>query len=74
MPIATLSQKHQLVLPKDARHQMGVGAGSQLLVETIHGVTILLPKPKRFAAALRGLAKGLYPHRYLARERKSWRN
>ena len=72
MPQATISQKNQIVVPKEARQGMHVGAGDQLIVETINGVTILLPKPKKIGRALKGLSSGVYPKNYLRRERKSW--
>lgn len=72
MPHATISQKNQIVIPREARQGMHVGAGDQLIVETINGVTILLPKPKKIGQALKGLSKGVYPKNYLRRERKSW--
>jgi len=43
-----------------------------LLVVVKDGLTIVMPKPKRYARALRGLAKGIYPPDYLKRERRSW--
>ena len=72
MSQATISQKNQIVIPKQARQGMHVGAGDQLIVETINGVTILLPKPKKIGRALKGLSSGVYPKNYLRRERKSW--
>lgn len=35
-------------------------------------VTLLMPKPKRYARTLQGLAKGTYPPGYLKREHRSW--
>ena len=72
MPEATLSQKYQIVIPKEARKEMGIEAGDKIIVETIHGVTLLIPKPKKTGTLLKGLLKGLYPKDYLSNERKSW--
>jgi len=72
MPQAKISQKYQIVIPKEAREEMHVGAGDFLIVESLHGVTVLIPKPKKIGRALRGLSKGLYSKGYLADERKSW--
>lgn len=72
MAYAKLSQKHQIVVPKEAREEMGVKAGDQLIVETLHGVTLLMPKPKKIGRHLRGLSKGLYSKNYLKDERTSW--
>ena len=69
---ATLSSKNQIVIPKEAREALGLKAGDKLLV-VVHGKTLtVLPRPKSFAKALKGLAKGLYPPDYLEKERASW--
>jgi len=72
MGIQKLSSKNQLVLPKEAREAMGVKGGDELLVVVKDGLTIVLPKPKRYARALRGIAKNIYPRDYLKRERRAW--
>ena len=72
MGIQKLSRKNQIVIPKEARQAMGVKGGDELLVVVKDGLTIVTPKPKRYARALRGLAKDAYPSDYLLRERKSW--
>lgn len=72
MSQAKLSQKYQIVVPKEARLEMGVKAGDHLLVESLHGVTILVPKPKKIGKFLKGLAKGTYSQDYLLHERKTW--
>jgi hypothetical protein len=51
---------------------MGVMGGDQLLVVVKGRVTLLMPKPKRYAKALAGSGKGLYSRRYLKTERRSW--
>jgi AbrB family looped-hinge helix DNA binding protein len=68
----TLSSKNQIVLPKEARQAMGVRGGDQILVVVKGRVTLLLPKPPKYARALSGSGKGLYPKRYLKTERRSW--
>jgi len=68
----TLSSKNQIVLPKEARQAMGVRGGDQILVVVKGSVTLLMPKPKKYARALSGSGKGLYPKRYLKMERRSW--
>jgi hypothetical protein len=51
---------------------MGVKGGDELLVAVKNNLTIVMPKPKRYARTLQGLAKGTYPTGYLKRERRSW--
>ena len=66
-----LSSKNQIVIPREAREALGAKAGAQLLVVVRNGSVTLLPKPKDYAKAIRGLAK-TYPKRYLKKERESW--
>jgi AbrB family looped-hinge helix DNA binding protein len=72
MAIQKLSSKNQIVIPKAARQAMGVKGGDELLVVVKDGLTLVMPKPKRYARALRGLTKGTYAPGYLKRERRSW--
>ncbi len=69
---ATLSSKHQIVIPCEARKALGLKAGDKLLVTVLDDRVIVLRKPKSFAAALRGAGRGLYSPDYLQKERASW--
>jgi len=69
---ATLSSKNQIVIPKQAREALGLKAGDKVLITVMEGRVRILRKPKSFAAALRGLGRGLYPPDYLEKERASW--
>jgi hypothetical protein len=51
---------------------MGVKGGDELLVIVKGDLTLVMPKPKRYAKTLQGLAKGTYPSGYLKRARRSW--
>ncbi len=72
MSYLKLSSKNQIVLPKEARKAMNVKGGDEILVVVKGNVTILMPKPKKYAEALSGIGKGIYPRDYLKRERRSW--
>jgi AbrB family looped-hinge helix DNA binding protein len=72
MAVQKLSKKNQIVIPKQARQAMGVKGGDELLVVVRNDPTLVMPKPKRYARTLKGLAKGAYPPGYLKRERRSW--
>ncbi|MGE3154838.1 MAG: AbrB/MazE/SpoVT family DNA-binding domain-containing protein [Nitrospiraceae bacterium] len=72
MAVQRLSSKNQIVIPKEARQAMGVKGGDELLVVVKDDVTIVMPKPKRYTSALRGLTKGTYSPDHLKRERRSW--
>lgn len=67
-----VSSKNQIVIPKEARQAMGVKGGDELLVVVKDDLTLIMPKPKRYAKSLYGLAKSTYPTEYLKRERRSW--
>ncbi len=72
MAVQKLSSKNQIVIPKEARQAMGVKGGDELLIVVKDGLTLVMPKPKRYAKTLRGIAKDTYPSGYLKRERRSW--
>jgi len=70
MAEAKLSSKNQVVIPREAREALGVKPGDKLLFVVRGNHVIVLPKPKSFAKAIRGL--GSYPADYLKKERDSW--
>lgn len=72
MSYLKLSSKHQIVLPKEARVAMHVKAGDQLVVVVKGNITLLMPKPKSYVAALAGSGAGVYPKNYLKNERRAW--
>ena len=72
MAVQRLSSKNQIVIPKQARQAMGVKSGDELLVVVKDDLTLVMPKPKRYARGLKGLAKGTYSSHYLKRECRSW--
>lgn len=72
MAVQKLSSKNQIVIPKEARLAMGVKGGDELLVVVKDDLTLVMPKPKRYAPLMKGLAKGAYQSGYLKRERRSW--
>jgi AbrB family looped-hinge helix DNA binding protein len=72
MSEATLSAKHQIVIPREAREALGLKAGDKLLVVVHDNKVIVLEKPKSYRAAISGLGRGVYPPGYLKKERDSW--
>jgi AbrB family looped-hinge helix DNA binding protein len=73
MSEVTLSAKHQIVIPREAREALDLKPGDKLVVSTVGGRIIIMEKPQSYRAALAGLARGLYPKDYLKKERDSWR-
>ena len=72
MSYIKLSSKNQIVLPREAREAMNVKGGDSLLVVVKGGITLLMPKPKKYVEALLGRGKTIYPKDYLKKERGSW--
>jgi len=73
----TLSAKHQIIIPRDVRRQLGLTVGDGLLVEVRGNTILLVPQPKSYANRLRGLHKDVWRDvdapAYLKEERKGWR-
>jgi len=69
---AKLSSKNQIVIPREARKALGLKAGDRLLVVLRGDTVILLRKPRKYFAAISGVAAGLYSPAYLEQERASW--
>ena len=72
MAEATLSSRNQIVVPREAREALGVHAGDKLLIVVRGDTVVILPRPRSWTKALRGLAKQPYPKDYLKQERDSW--
>ncbi len=71
-----ISSKNQIVIPREARKALSLGAGDELLVEIEDGRLVLYPRPKNYAKHLRGLHKGVWrgvdATEYVREERKNW--
>ena len=76
MTTVKMSSKNQVVVPKEAREQMGVGPGDEFIVISKRDRMVFLRKPKDLFLALRGSAKGIYGDvdEYLRKERDSWKS
>jgi AbrB family looped-hinge helix DNA binding protein len=72
MAEATLSSKNQIVVPREAREALGVRAGDKLLVVVRGDTVVILPRPRSWTKALRGLASQPYPEGYIEDDRASW--
>jgi AbrB family looped-hinge helix DNA binding protein len=73
MAEATLSSKNQIVVPREAREALGVRPGDKLLVVVRGDSVVILPRPRSWTKALRGLAGQPYPAGHVNEERDSWR-
>ncbi len=72
MAEATLSSRNQIVLPREARAALGVRAGDRLLFVVRGNIVEILPSPKSWTQATRGLVSKPYPEDHLEKERDSW--
>ena len=72
----TLSSKHQIVIPRQARELLRLGKGAKFLVLVKEDRIVLIPRPKDFVKRLAGLGKEIWRGRgaaaYLKGERDSW--
>ena len=72
MSEATLSSKHQIVIPREAREALQLKPGDKLLISVLGGKVLVLEKPKSYRKAVRGLMRSGYGKNYLRKERESW--
>ena len=72
MAEAKLSSKNQIVIPREARDELKLKPGDKLEIVVQGNMAILFKRPKSFAKAIRGIARGVYPEGYLEKERQSW--
>ena len=78
METAKLSQKYQIVVPKEVRKQMHLEAGSRLEIYLLDEKRAILMKHSSASVhALKGLGKDLWRRvggatRYIKQERASW--
>ena len=68
----TLSSKHQIVVPRDAREALGLKPGDKLLIVTLGDRVMMMRRPSSHADAIKGLARGLSPREHVDTERGSW--
>ncbi len=74
MPDATLSSKHQLVLPAAVRKKLGVKAGDLLDIQVEDDHAVIRKAPKSYVAALQrnSLAPWKNYSQALERDRERW--
>jgi AbrB family looped-hinge helix DNA binding protein len=69
---AILSPKNRIVIPREVREALGIKPGDKLLLVVRSSRVVIMRKPKSFAKAIRGIARGVYPPDYLQKKRNSW--
>jgi len=75
--VVRVSRKHQVVVPREAREALGVGAGDELVVEVENGRVLMKPKPRNYSKHMLGLHKnvwkGVKTESYVRTEREAWK-
>ena len=76
--IVKVSRKHQVVVPKEARQALGVGAGDELVVEVEKGKVSVKARPRSYTKYMLGLHKsvwkGVKAGEHVRKERDAWQN
>src|SRR5215467_1369340 len=72
MRVVTISARNRITIPREAREALGLKPDNRLLVVVQGKHLLILKKPESYAAAIRNLGRGLYPKKYLRKERDSW--
>ncbi len=76
MAMVKLSSKHQVVIPKKVRKELGLHAGDQLVVEVEGEKVVLHPRPKNYTNYMLGLGRKVWHEidatEYVRKERESW--
>lgn len=71
-----VSSRFQIAMPAEARKRLGIERGDTFLVEVRDRSIVLLPEPKDYAQALRGLHRevwdGVDVQEYIDHERDAW--
>jgi len=57
MPVVKASSKGQIVIPKELREKLGIGAGRKLLLRLVENHMEIVPLPDEPVKALRGILK-----------------
>jgi len=75
--VVRVSRKHQVVVPREAREALGVGAGDELVVEVENGRVLMKPKPRNYSKHMLGLHKsvwkGVRTESHVRTEREAWK-
>lgn len=68
-----ISSKNQVVVPREIRDALRVGAGDELIFILRGKTAIVMPKPDKYSSAIAGIAENIYSLEYLKGERESWK-
>jgi AbrB family looped-hinge helix DNA binding protein len=76
MAKTTVSQKYQVVIPKEIREKIAIKEGQEMYVYGVGNSIVMSPSPKSYSEQMLGLGqdiwKGVDPLDYIRRDRSSW--
>jgi len=76
MAKATISQKYQVVIPKEIREKTAIKEGQEMYVYSAGNSIILSPLPKSHSEKMLGLGQEMWkdvdPLEYIRQERLDW--
>lgn len=71
-----VSKRNQIVMPAEARRQLGIRSGDELLVDVQGHIIVLMPRPRDYTSYMAGLHgeiwRGIDAARYIHEEREEW--
>ena len=79
MITAKLSQKNQIVIPKNVRTDLGLKAGSRIVITPLDSeYALIMKQPADVAGSMKGQGKDIWKklggtESYLKKERSSWK-
>lgn len=75
---AKVSSRNQIVIPAEARKELGIKPGDYLLIAVRDGYMFIMPEPDNIASHLRGLHKEIWAdvdvEEYINQERDAWQD
>ena len=74
--VVKVGKRYQVVIPKEAREQLGINVEDKLIVGVRNAQIIMHPKPRRYSEYMQGLGKEVWREieatEYVRKEREAW--
>lgn len=74
--VVKVGKRYQVVIPKEAREQLGINVEDKLIVGVRNAQIIMQPKPRRYSEYMQGLGKKVWREieatEYVRKERETW--
>ncbi|MCD6599101.1 MAG: AbrB/MazE/SpoVT family DNA-binding domain-containing protein [Dehalococcoidia bacterium] len=74
--VVKVGKRYQVVIPKEAREQLGINVEDKLIVSVRNAQIIMQPKPQRYSEYMQGLGKKVWREieatEYVRKEREAW--